>query len=86
MKANLLKIAALTLGLTTLIYIFRIHAQPATVQSASVTTNWVGCLVVGKDDAIDRIARGPFPTSVGGVEIGLRSDGIVVWRDAGNVK
>lgn len=86
MKAKLLKIAALILGLATLIYIVRIHAQTVTGQSASVTTNWVGCLVVGKDEPIDRLARGPFPTSLDRVEIGLRSDGIVVWRNAGNAK
>lgn len=86
MKAKLLKIAALTLGLAVFIYIVRIHAQPVTGNSASTSTNWVGCLVVGKDEPIDRIARGPFPTSLDRVEIGLRSDGVVVWRSTANAK
>ena len=86
MKAKLLKVAALMLGLAVLVYIFRIRAQPAPNQSASITTNWVGCLVVGNNEIIDRIARGPFPTAVQHVEIGLRSDGVVVWRSVSGAK
>jgi hypothetical protein len=35
---------------------------------------------------MDNIARGPHPTIVREVEIGLRSDGVVVWRDVLNTK
>lgn len=48
-----------------------------------LTTNWIGGLVVGKREAGDPIAgRGLFPQVEGDVEIGLRSDGVVVWRKA----
>jgi len=86
MKAKLLKFAALTLGLATLVYIVRIHAQPFPGQSISITTNWVGCLVVGKPEPTDPISRALFPTSLDRVEIGLRSDGVVIWRNAGSAK
>ena len=45
-----------------------------------VTTNWVGSLVVGKEDVIDRLAPGPHPQCESQVQLGLRSDGVVVWR------
>ena len=45
-------------------------------------TNWVGYLVFGKEDSMDAIAHGAFPTTDHQVEIGLRSDGTVVWRNA----
>lgn len=86
MKAKLWKIAALILGLTTLAYIASIHAQSVTVKSASISTNWVGCLVVGQPEPTDPISRARFPTSLDRVEIGLRSDGVVVWRNAANAK
>jgi len=47
----------------------------------AVTTNWVGCLVIGQRDSVDPISPGPAPAVVGQVEIGLRSDGVVVWRE-----
>jgi hypothetical protein len=49
-----------------------------------VATNWIGYVVVGKVDSLDQIARGAYPTTDRRVEIGLRSDGIVVWRRASN--
>jgi hypothetical protein len=40
-------------------------------------------LVVGKRETGDPIAgRGLFPHVEGDVELGLRSDGVVVWRKA----
>jgi hypothetical protein len=48
------------------------------------TTNWVGGLVIGKRETGDRIAgRGLFPQTDPEIEIGLRSDGVVVWRKVG---
>ena len=48
-----------------------------------VTTNWIGSMVVGLPDTTDPIAiGGPHPTVTRNVEIGLRSDGVVVWRRA----
>lgn len=49
--------------------------------SPSLTTNWVGYLVAGQQDFVDRINPTPSPAVVRQVEIGLRSDGIVIWRE-----
>ncbi len=84
MKSNWLKITGLAVVLAVLgsVCVMELLAQPGgnKPSAASVTTKWVGVMVVGKDDAIDRIAPGPHPTVVHEVEIGLRSDGVVVWR------
>lgn len=64
-------------------YIVGLHAQPSSPTPAkpTLTTNWVGCLVAGRNDTIDAIAvGGPHPTVKPEVEIGLRSDGVLVWR------
>jgi hypothetical protein len=46
-------------------------------------TNWVGGLVIGKKEIGDRIAGNRlFPQTDAEIEIGLRSDGVVVWRKA----
>jgi len=86
MKTNLMKGVGLlcALGILGLVWIAGTKAQPAAGQtgSPSVTTNWVGCLVVGRGDAFDNMTRGPFPTPMRQVQIGLRSDGVVVWREA----
>lgn len=51
--------------------------------AAQVSTNWIGGLVVGKKEIGDPIAgRGLFPRVEEEIEIGLRSDGVVVWRRA----
>ena len=45
-------------------------------EPSKLTTEWVGCPMVSNDDKY-MPSRGWLPT----VEIGLRSDGVVVWRD-----
>jgi len=51
--------------------------------TAQMATNWMGGLVVGKKEIGDRIAGNIlFPQADGEIEIGLRSDGMVVWRKA----
>lgn len=40
-----------------------------------VTTNWIGCPVVSDDDPY-----WPRQKWLSGVKIGLRSDGVVVWK------
>jgi hypothetical protein len=46
-------------------------------------TNWVGFLVTGQKEKGDPIAgNSPFPKADGQIEIGLRNDGVVVWRKA----
>ena len=81
MKVTFLRIAGLASALAAfgVVFIVGIRAQSLS-NSNPMTTNWVGNLVIGKEDTADRIARGPYPTTVRQVEIGLRSDGIVVWR------
>ena len=90
MKSKFFKIVGLAAALAAFgaVCIVGIHAQQTTNKSSafSPTTNWTGCLVVGKDDALDRITRVPQPTTVRQVEIGLRSDGVVVWRSGSTVE
>jgi len=86
MKTNLLKGAGLLSALVVLglVWVAGTRAQSAAAgaKSSLATTNWIGCLVVGRDEAMDRMARGLHPTTMQQVQIGLRSDGVVVWRDA----
>ena len=55
-------------------------------KSSTKTTNWVGNLVIGQPDLSDRITSMPSPEVNRQVEIGLRSDGVVIWRDASKTK
>jgi hypothetical protein len=71
-----------TLVALGLVCISNSKGQTAAPGRPSATINWTGCLVVGQRDPIDQIARGAYPTTVQQVEIGLRSDGVVVWRKA----
>jgi hypothetical protein len=36
--------------------------------------------VIGEQESIDQISRGPHPAAKEEIELGLRSDGVVVWR------
>ena len=61
----------------------RVSAQSGTGSPGSlITTNWVGYLVFGSEENIDRIAPGAYPRTDRQIELGLRSDGLVVWRAA----
>jgi len=61
----------------------RVSAQSgASATAALTTTNWVGYLVFGSEETTDRIAPGAYPRTDRQVEIGLRTDGVVVWRSA----
>jgi len=91
MKTKFLKAA----GLTAAFVIFAsadlagVRAQQSATKSGAppATTNWIGYLVVGQKDRADPIAVGaPNPTVTPHVEIGLRSDGVVVWRNASSVE
>ena len=86
MKANLAKILGSAVALLALgsICIIGVRAQQTAknLSSSAVTTNWVGYLVAGRGDAFDRITPNPSPTIVRQVEIGLRSDRVVIWREA----
>lgn len=92
MKAKLLRIAGLAIALFMFgsIVCVSIHAQQGAARSsaAPVTTNWVGHLVVGKTETMDPMpgTMGPHPVAVREVEIGLRSDGVVVWRETPMMK
>ena len=73
--------------LAVLVVSFAIASRNNTAQektlAPNLTTNWVGFLVVGELQLADPIAgRGPFPKGDKSIQIGLRSDGLVVWRKA----
>ena len=84
MNAKLLKLVgvAAVVVVLGLGWIIGLHAQTAQNKpgAPALTTNWIGCVVVGQEDRMDPIARGPTPKTVPQVQIGLRSDGVVVWR------
>jgi hypothetical protein len=85
MRAKFVKITgatllALALGSSCFLGV-RAQQTAGNPSSASVTTNWVGYLVAGRIDQSDRITPNPSPTIVRQVEIGLRSDGVVIWRE-----
>jgi len=86
MKSKSLKLAGvfLTLAVLGLLCLVGVDAQQSKTGSNSAlsTTNWVGYLVFGSESSIDQIARGAYPTADRQIEIGLRSDGVVVWRRA----
>ena len=91
MKTKFLKPAGVTAAFLIFgsAYIAGLRAQqPATKSGAALaTTNWIGNLVVGQNDSSDPIAvGGPHPTVTRHVEIGLRSDGVVVWRNTSSAK
>jgi len=91
MKTKFLKAAGLTAAFLILgsAYIAGVRAQPSSTKSGAppATTNWVGNLVVGQNDSSDPIAvGGPHPTVNRHMQIGLRSDGVVVWRNTSSAK
>lgn len=53
--------------------------SPAPAATQTVTTNWVGYLVIGKD-SIDMVGYGPDSGVAMNVQVGLRSDGVMLWR------
>jgi len=90
MKAKFAKIVGsiiVLLGLGS-ICIVSVRAQKTGRDSSPsiVTTNWVGYLVAGRTDMSDRITSNPSPTVIRQVEIGLRSDGVVIWREMTKAK
>jgi hypothetical protein len=90
MKTKIIKTTGLACALTTFAFICAtgIHAQQdSNKRNATPTsTNWIGYLVFGKEDSLDQIARGPFPITDQQVEIGLRSDGVIIWRSTSKPK
>jgi hypothetical protein len=87
MKTNILKMACVIIALGAIggLCLAGGRAEP-TSSSSKLTTNWTGCLVVGRHDPVDSITRGLFPATIREVEIGLRSDGVIVWREASKIK
>ena len=90
MKTKFLKAAGLTAAFLIFgsAHIAGVRAQQSSKSGAPpATTNWIGNLVVGQNDSSDPIAvGGPHPTVTRHVEIGLRSDGVVVWRNTSSAK
>ncbi|HZR15694.1 MAG TPA: hypothetical protein VFE51_00080 [Verrucomicrobiae bacterium] len=80
---NSLKFAAVFVGLAGLALASNLGLraqQNKNTPLGVLNTNWIGCLVFGSEDTSDPIARGPHPTTDRRVEVGLRSDGVVIWR------
>jgi hypothetical protein len=85
MTNKVLKSAGLTVALAAFgaVCMMSIKAQ----QDKSLPINWIRCVVSGRQNNIDpRILPGISPTADQRVELGLRSDGIVVWRRSPNDK
>ncbi len=84
MKKKFLKIAVAAIALAVFgsLRVVGISAQQNEGKSStpSLSTNWIGFVVFGKEESLDKITRQAYPTADRQVEIGLRSDGIVVWR------
>jgi len=80
-KTESTKWAALVVMLMV-VAIFKAFGQAGNQsKTPPMTTNWLGSLVIGAEERLDTIAgRGPFPVCDRSVELGLRSDGVVVWR------
>ena len=74
-------LAALIVGL--IIWVHPNGQAQGKGSTSPLSTNWVGCIVVGKVETGDPIAgRRPFPQADSEIQVGLRSDGVVVWRNA----
>ena len=90
MNRKFLKAAALLAALfvVSFAYIAGLHAQQSPLtQPVATTTNWMGYLVIGQNDTVDAISiGGPVPTVARHVQIGLKSDGTLVWRKASDFK
>ena len=84
MRDKLLKFTGATLVAVATICLLNVKAQEnkQNTNSPALTTNWLGCVVVGKVDSIDPIGQGPYPQCAQQFQLGLRSDGVVVWRVA----
>ncbi len=96
MKTNVTNMAlAIVIVALGLVSLASLRAQPNTNPSRPfvLTTNWLGYLVAGQDwtkaQLVDRMpGAGPkvVPQAIPQFQIGLRSDGVVVWRAAPNTK
>lgn len=72
-------------------YAIGLHAQQQQQQSRRksdapspvLTTNWLGYLVVGESENLDSMpGLGPYPKALADLQIGIRSDGVLVCRKA----
>ena len=84
MRDRILKITGAALVTIAAIWLLNVNAQEnkRSPGGPAITTNWLGCVVVGKGDSIDAISPSPYPQCAQQFQLGLRSDGVVVWRSA----
>ncbi len=83
MKRNRLKMAAVLAApiLGLIIWVQANGQAQGKGGPPPLSTNWVGCIVVGKVETGDPIGgRRPFPQADPEIQLGLRSDGVVVWQ------
>jgi hypothetical protein len=82
MKSKVLAVTGVIAASVASFWLISLHAQQrqSTPANPALSTNWVGYLVLGEEESLDQISRGPHPVAKPEVEIGLRNDGVVVWR------
>jgi hypothetical protein len=84
------KLLFATLAILAIVFastiVVTIHARQGAPGSplTRVTTNWIGYVVIGESSSIDGMpgTTKPLPKAITHLELGLRSDGVVVWRSA----
>src|SRR6476646_4131955 len=93
MKTNVLKISMPIVVVVVAVFAYAVglHAQQQQQQSRpksqapslALTTNWLGYLVVGESENLDPMpGLGPYPKALADLQIGIRSDGVLVSRKA----
>jgi hypothetical protein len=82
MKTTFFKVATVLIVVAGLsMFYIPSGAQAQGNKNSVLTTNWVGYLVIGEQDSGDPIAgHRPFPKADQNIQMGLRSDGVVIWR------
>lgn len=82
MRKQILKTTIAALAAVMAIWLLRVNAQENKRNHGNpmIATNWLGCIVVGGQDSMDAIGHGLYPQCAQQFQLGLRSDGVVVWR------
>jgi hypothetical protein len=79
---RILRVAGITLLVVFTVIGIRAQQPKLLRQAQSGTTNWLGYVTFGQMNDLDPISHEAYPQVDRQMEIGLRSDGVVVWRMA----